>query len=217
MCGFGFVSLGVDSYCNQVKVVAHVVLVQKHTTNHVYVMNDGMGTVEVWYWPDSDFEASHAIEEEAKLWRDVGEEPSENNEQIWSVTFVRFPSLYFLHLQCEHNNASITGHIKMIGSRKYMHTVNIQPVKDPHEIFFHLAEVIAIEVTPKKKANVEASLFSLDQPMQHPQIPLKGETSELPTLPQKILHFMEKQPEQPDGLDVTKIAKAIEGNANSIE
>ena len=47
---FGFVSL--VSYCNQVKVVAHVVSVQKHATNHVYVMEDRTGTVEVQDWTD---------------------------------------------------------------------------------------------------------------------------------------------------------------------
>jgi hypothetical protein len=43
--------------------------------------------------------------------------------------------------------ARVTGNIKTFGSRKYINASQIQSVRDPHEIFFHLLDVIAVQLT----------------------------------------------------------------------
>jgi hypothetical protein len=43
--------------------------------------------------------------------------------------------------------ARVTGNIKTFGSRKYINASQIRPIKDPHEIFFHLLDVIAVQLT----------------------------------------------------------------------
>jgi hypothetical protein len=43
--------------------------------------------------------------------------------------------------------ARVTGNIKTFGSRKYINASQIRPVRDPHEIFFHQLDVIAVQLT----------------------------------------------------------------------
>jgi hypothetical protein len=43
--------------------------------------------------------------------------------------------------------ARVTGNIKTFGSRKYINASQIRPVRDPHENFFHLLDVIAVQLT----------------------------------------------------------------------
>jgi hypothetical protein len=43
--------------------------------------------------------------------------------------------------------ARVTGNIKTFGSKKYINASQIRPVRDPHEIFFHQLDVIAVQLT----------------------------------------------------------------------
>jgi hypothetical protein len=54
-----------------------------------------------------------------------------------STAYLRRPNTY----------ARVTGNIKTFGSRKYINASQIRPVRDPHEIFFHLLDVIAVQLT----------------------------------------------------------------------
>jgi len=43
--------------------------------------------------------------------------------------------------------ARVTGNIKTFGSKKYINASQIRPIRDAHEAFFHLLEVIAVQLT----------------------------------------------------------------------
>jgi replication factor A2 len=46
---------------------------------------------------------------------------------------------------------------------------------------------------------------------------VKDEYSHLPPVPRSIVHFMLNQPQRPEGVHVTAIAKAVGADAESIE
>ena len=43
--------------------------------------------------------------------------------------------------------ARVTGNIKTFGSKKYINASQIRPARDAHEPFFHLLDVIAVQLT----------------------------------------------------------------------
>lgn len=46
---------------------------------------------------------------------------------------------------------------------------------------------------------------------------VKDEYSHLPPVPRSIVHFMQNQPQRPEGVHVSHIAKAVGADAESIE
>ena len=51
------------------------------------------------------------------------------------------------YLRRSNTFARVTGNIKTFGSRKYINASQIRPIRDPHEIFFHLLDVIAVQLS----------------------------------------------------------------------
>ena len=54
-----------------------------------------------------------------------------------SPTYLRRPKIF----------ARVTGNIKTFGSKKYINASQIRPVGDAHEPFFHLLDVIAVQLS----------------------------------------------------------------------
>jgi hypothetical protein len=54
-----------------------------------------------------------------------------------SATYLRRPKTF----------ARVTGNIKTFGSKKYINASQIRPVRDAHETFFHLLDVISVQLT----------------------------------------------------------------------
>jgi hypothetical protein len=85
----------------------------------------------------------------------------------------------------------------------YINIYQIRRIIDPHEIFLHLLDVIAVQLDIEWQHNEETGL--------------KDGNSDLPHVARTILCFIEKQPDQPDGVDVVEIAKTTEEDADVIE
>jgi len=177
-----------------VTLVAHVVSVQKQATNCVYMLDDGTGTLEARHWSDS-----------------VSQDGEDNQDEVVPKTLAR-----------------VTGNIKTFGSRKYINASQIQPVRDSHEIFFHLLDVIAVQLTfdrgsqgshmaAQTSAAGGKSTLSAYSAAQGHQSGAKDEYSHLPPVPRSIVLFMQNQPQRPEGVHVSHIAKAVGADAESIE
>lgn len=61
--------------------------------------------------------------------------------------YLRHRAASTAHLRSPKTFARVTGNIKTFGSRKYINASQIRPVRDPHELFFHLLDVIAVQLT----------------------------------------------------------------------
>ena len=44
----------------------------------------------------------------------------------------------------DHTYARVTGTLKQFGTKKYLNVAHIQPVTDPHELFFHIFEAVYV-------------------------------------------------------------------------
>ncbi|KAG1756689.1 replication protein A subunit RPA32 [Suillus paluster] len=182
-----------DTELGQVTVVAHVVSIQSQATNNLYWLDDGSGRIEARHWIDSSIEES-------------GAGPS----AITEGSYVR-----------------VSGTLKMFGSKRYVNATHIRPVKSSHEIYFHLLEAMTVTLTWAKGAP--------PRPGQNPSIPQgpvaggsayaaqshstaanNDQYSQLPKLEYAIVTFMRNQPSNEEGVHVGAIARAVGGNAVTI-
>jgi len=60
------------------------------------------------------------------------------------------------------------------------------------------------------------SLSAYSAPQAH-QSEVKDQYAHLPPVPRSIVHFMQSQPQRPEGVHVSAIAKAVGADAESIE
>ncbi|KAI0273735.1 hypothetical protein BC834DRAFT_225016 [Gloeopeniophorella convolvens] len=181
-----------NSEIGQVTLVAHVISVQKQTTNSVYVLDDGTGRLEARHWSDSMSE---------------GSEGSQNS--ISANSFAR-----------------VTGTIKIFGTKKYINASHIRPIQDPHEPFFHMLEVMTVQLffdrgppgssvpgQDHQEAKPSISAYSA----QAHQSEVKDQYSHLPPLSRSIVQFMLKQPPRPEGVHVGAIVRTTGADADAIE
>ncbi|KAI0006130.1 replication protein A subunit RPA32 [Russula compacta] len=174
-----------------VTLVAHVVTVQKQATNCLYKLDDGTGSLEARHWSDS-----------------INQESEDGQNEVLPNTFAR-----------------VTGTIKTFGPKRYINATRIRPVQDAQEPFFHLLDVMAVQLTfdrgppgshmnAQTAGNPSLSEYSAAQ-VHHSEV--KDQYSQLPPVPRSIVQFMQKQPQTPEGVHVSAIAKAVGADAESIE
>ncbi|KAI0065399.1 replication protein A, subunit RPA32 [Artomyces pyxidatus] len=122
--------------------------------------------------------------------------------------------------------ARVTGTLKTFGSKRYINAVHIRPVKDHMEIFFHLAEVMAVQlifdrgppnahgqnVSPSAAGHASASAYTA----QSNNVAAGGAFSHLPPVQRGIIEFLLAQPENEEGTHVGAIARAVGANADAI-
>lgn len=46
----------------------------------------------------------------------------------------------------ENSYARVTGNLKKFGNKRYINSTNIRSCTDPHELYFHLAEVLTVDL-----------------------------------------------------------------------
>jgi len=149
---------------------------------------------------------------EARHWSDSTSQDGEDNQnEVLPKTFAR-----------------VTGNIKTFGSKKYINASQIRPVGDSHEPFFHLLDVIAVQLSFDRgssgshiaaQTSAGGGQQSLSAYSAAPvnQSGVKDEYSHLPPVPRSIVQFMRNQPQRPEGVHVGAIAKAVGADAESIE
>lgn len=58
--------------------------------------------------------------------------------------------LPMLTRRSENAYARVTGTLKKFGNKRYINSTNIRPCTDPHELYFHLAEVLTTDLVISK-------------------------------------------------------------------
>jgi replication factor A2 len=109
-------------------LVAHVVSIIRSETNCNYVLEDGFGRFDARRWVDSNTE-----EDDAK-WGDIR----------YTQTIVMDPAD---SLKSRENQlVRVSGTMRSFGNKKYLGPQHMRPLKDKHEIYYHLLEVAYTQV-----------------------------------------------------------------------
>ncbi len=113
-------------------MVAQVITMQQHTTNHIYSVDDGTGRVEARHWVGT----TGNTEAELEKWSGI--------ESVFLIS----PSNDILILfQREGIYVRLSGFMKSFGNKKYINASHMRPVTDPNEIYFHMLECITVALT----------------------------------------------------------------------
>ncbi|KIJ69303.1 hypothetical protein HYDPIDRAFT_79797 [Hydnomerulius pinastri MD-312] len=114
----------------------------------------------------------------------------------------------------------VSGSLKMFGSKKYINTNHIRPIRSPAEVYFHLLEAMTVtmiwergpvNVTQRPNAAGASTAYSAQ-----PSTINNDQFSNLPTLHRAIVAFMLSQPPDDEGIHVSAIARAVGGDAVTI-
>lgn len=119
-------------------IIGQVTFIQKQVTNCVYSIDDGTGVIEARHWVESN-------EEDAGKWGHVE----------WASLYSLVEAFSDISNR-EHAMVRVTGSLKSLGAKRYVNASQIRVLTDPHEIFFHCLEVIAVGVIFERGA---VSLF----------------------------------------------------------
>ncbi|CAA7271641.1 unnamed protein product [Cyclocybe aegerita] len=117
----------------------------------------------------------------------------------------------------EQRYVRVTGGLKAFGKKRYINTIHIRDVKDPHEIYFHTLETITVSLIhergpPNQNAQQKADGSGSSMNAYSAQAAsggLSDQFAHLPPLQRAILKFIIDQPPRDEGIHVALIAKAI--------
>ncbi|KAF5330919.1 hypothetical protein D9619_005432 [Psilocybe cf. subviscida] len=120
----------------------------------------------------------------------------------------------------ENRYVRVTGGLKSFGKKRYINASHIRNVTDPHEIYFHVLEAIAVTLTIERgppsnpnaanaRTKVESGAGISAYSAQSNAPAHNDQFAHLPALQRKIVHFIMSQPLQDEGIHVAAIAKAI--------
>ncbi|TFY83713.1 hypothetical protein EWM64_g296 [Hericium alpestre] len=125
----------------------------------------------------------------------------------------------------ENSYVRATGNLKTFGNKRYINALNIRPVKDFHEIFFHLAEAMGItmifergppsgagQAQPNGAGQPSASAYTA----QSRGASSMDKYAHLPPLPRRIIEFILQQPPNPEGVHIFAITRSVGGDAAGI-
>ena len=126
--------------CIQVTIVGEVISIQHQATNHVYVIDDGTGTMEARQWVTSDENTENAI-----------------TYATWLVI------LFSLFKFCNSRQfVRVIGGLKSFGKKRYVNVNHMRPVADGHEVYFHILEAMTVSLIVER-GPVSAPLYSMGQ------------------------------------------------------
>jgi replication factor A2 len=118
-----------ETCAHEVTLVAQVVSIQAHATHKIIVLDDGTGRIEARCWVDLTAEG------EVEKWAD-----------IMYVLIIQFSRAMTYGLSRENTYVRATGPLKSFGTKKYINGLHICPISDPHEVYYHIAEVIWVSL-----------------------------------------------------------------------
>jgi len=119
----------------------------------------------------------------------------------------------------------VAGNLKMFGTKRYINATYLRPCTDPHELYFHLAEVMTVDLvfergmpggpvrdTQQGGLSVGGQAGAYTTQSQAPTNQFAG----LPPLQRSIMEFLMNQPHNEEGVHVGAIARAVGGDAGNI-
>jgi len=178
----------------QASMVAQVISIENHQTNTKFWLDDGTGRIEARQW-----------------WNSGNVDEDRDMDGITENAYVR-----------------VQGNIKSFANKKGLNVANIRPCPDPHELYFHLLEAMTVTLVhrrgePGKGGAKNASTSGGSGAGMAAYNPAGGSGNvntdrfaAYPEIQRKILEFIASQPDTPDGVRVSAIARAIGGNASDI-
>ncbi|KDR81675.1 hypothetical protein GALMADRAFT_239789 [Galerina marginata CBS 339.88] len=120
----------------------------------------------------------------------------------------------------EHRYVRVTGGLKSFGKRRYINATHIREIKDPHEIYYHILEAIAVNLILERGPPSNPNLAAPNKLLQGANSGISAysaqntagaadQYSHLPPLQRDIVRFILNQPPRDEGIHVAVIAKAI--------
>ncbi|PPQ73019.1 hypothetical protein CVT26_014667 [Gymnopilus dilepis] len=121
----------------------------------------------------------------------------------------------------EQQYVRVTGGLKSFGKKRYINATHIRPIKEPHEVYFHILETIAVTLILERGPPNNPNVASPNKMVQNTgtnisaysgqsaQPAIQDQYSHLPALQRDIVRFIQNQPHEDEGVHVAVIAKAI--------
>ncbi|KAJ7285762.1 hypothetical protein C8J57DRAFT_1168452 [Mycena rebaudengoi] len=183
-----------DTPIGQITVVGEIYLHKVFTTNRTFGIDDGTGRMEAKMWIDT------ADDKRNDTWRglDVTDSPNARDEHM----YVR-----------------VTGSIKTHNGKRHIVASNIRVVKDPNEVYFHILEVISVNIVLQKGmptgAGQEQGTARTDSAYAVQTRPANAASLFSP-LADQIVQYLTSLPPNSDGFFVGDIARALNANPTDL-
>ncbi|KAF8636502.1 hypothetical protein AX17_003317 [Amanita inopinata Kibby_2008] len=140
---------------------------------------------------------------EARCWADSnGEEDEEKWAGIKTDTYVR-----------------VTGGLKTFGSKKYINALHIRPIKDPHEVYYHILDTINVSLVLERGAPpgpgqqtggpLSGRDLSAYTAQSHSNDVLSDQLASLPPLQKTIFQFIKTSATGEEGIHVAAIMRSL--------
>ncbi|PFH54292.1 hypothetical protein AMATHDRAFT_72787 [Amanita thiersii Skay4041] len=133
---------------------------------------------------------------EARCWVDSTDAEDEKWTGIVENTYVR-----------------VTGGLKMFGNKRYVNALHIRPIKDPHEIFYHILDSITTNLIlergpPTNAGGQTQGTFGKSAYMTESHGIDMGQYADLPPLQRNILKVLVENPTE-TGHDVEAVMRSL--------
>ncbi|KAJ6596968.1 hypothetical protein DFH09DRAFT_1133264 [Mycena vulgaris] len=143
---------------------------------------------------------------QAKMWIDT---PQDDTEKEWRGIPHRPDPLY----------VRVTGSIKTYEGSKHIHASNIRVVKDANEVYFHILEVISVNVIMQKglppgPGHQQQSGPTAQGPSAYTiQARPANVAGMFSPMADNVVRYLSSLPQNPEGTHVGDIAKALQADA----
>ncbi|KAI0040139.1 nucleic acid-binding protein [Auriscalpium vulgare] len=127
----------------------------------------------------------------------------------------------------EGNWARIIGRVRIFNLKLFVNVAHIRAIKDPHEIFYHLTEVMValtkltrntIRASHKQYRDARPRVLHADQTSLPPaQRTVSERYVHLPPLLHSIIMFLHSQPKHDDGYHIAAICEAVGTDVSSCD
>jgi len=180
-----------DSPIGQITVVAELFHHAAFTTNRTFGLDDGTARIE------------------AKMWMDT---PDNQLKETWrGLTLTNSPG------GLKPVFVRVTGSIKTHNNKRHIHASNIRIVKDPSEVYFHILEVISVNVTlqkglPSRSGQQQSGTDNGQSAYTIQSRPSQAQKMFSP-MADEVVHYLQTAPPNPEGIFVGDIAKSLNCNA----
>ncbi|KAI0040137.1 hypothetical protein FA95DRAFT_1566638 [Auriscalpium vulgare] len=118
----------------------------------------------------------------------------------------------------ENSWVRIIGLVKRILGKQFIRALHIRPVQDPHEIFFHLAELMVAQVAFDRSTptTVEPSMTSTPLPAEPAVRTTTSRYAHLPPVSRGIIEYLLSLPDSYQGTEVGTIVEALGSTGDAI-
>ncbi|KAF8350645.1 replication protein A subunit RPA32 [Amanita rubescens] len=128
----------------------------------------------------------------------------------------------------ENTYARVTGGLKSFGNKRYINALHIRPIKDPHEVYYHMVEAINAslvlergappapgqENTTRSGANRDTSAYTAQS---YSNAGGMEQYNQLPPLQRSIIKFIIDNTKGDEGVHVAAILRALNTDRSKVD